>query len=81
MFEKVRGSDARFQDIFNCFYQDFKIKKGYSPDQILAKQNSLKSYLEPFSRQGNIDLLKRAGFMDIESVMKFACFEGFIAIK
>lgn len=81
MFEKVRGSDARFQDIFNCFYQEFKLKKGYKSEEILAKQKSLKSILEPFSRQGNIDMLKRANFLDIESIMKYACFEGFLAIK
>ena len=34
LFEKVRGSDARFQDIFNCFYQEYKAKKGYSSDEI-----------------------------------------------
>tara|TARA_B100000212_G_C27381163_1_gene537122 strand:- start:3478 stop:4191 length:714 start_codon:yes stop_codon:yes gene_type:complete len=81
MFEKVRGSDARFQDIFNSFYQDYKLMKGYSSDEIIAKQRSLKSILEPFSREGNIDMLKRAGFVDIESVMKYTCFEGFLAIK
>ena len=81
MFEKVRGSDARFQDIFNCFYQEYKLKKGYKSEEILAKQKSLKSILEPFSRQGNLDMLKRAKFVDIESIMKYACFEGFLAIK
>ena len=81
MFEKVRGSDARFQDIFNCFYQDFKSQQGYSADEILEKQRSLKSILEPFSRQGNIDMLKRAKFVDIESILKYACFEGFLSIK
>ena len=81
MFEKVRGSDARFQDIFNSFYQDFKSKQGYSADEILEKQRSLKSILEPFSRQGNIDMLKRANFVDIESILKYACFEGFLSIK
>lgn len=81
MFEKVRGSDARFQDIFNSLYQDYKLYKGYTSDQIIAKQRSLKSILEPFSREGNIDMLKRAGFLDIESIMKYTCFEGFLAIK
>ena len=81
MFEKVRGSDARFQDIFNSLYQDYKLTKGYTSDEIIAKQRSLKSILEPFSREGNIDMLKRAGFLDIESIMKYTCFEGFLAIK
>ncbi|MEK7298654.1 MAG: methyltransferase, partial [Candidatus Margulisiibacteriota bacterium] len=41
----------------------------------------LKGVLEPFSTQGNLDLLKRAGFVDVTSVMKYICFEGFLAIK
>lgn len=36
---------------------------------------------KPFSPQGNIDLLKRAGFVDILTVMKYLCFEGFLSIK
>jgi tRNA (cmo5U34)-methyltransferase len=37
--------------------------------------------MEPFSSQGNIDMLKRAGFVDIVTVQKYVCFEGFLAIK
>ena len=81
MFEKVRGSDARFQDILSSCYLDFKISNGYSYENIIKKQQSLKSVLEPFSRQGNIDLLNRAGFSDIETVQKYICFEGFLSIK
>lgn len=79
--EKVRGSDARFQDIMNQSYIDFKIDNGFSADEILSKSRSLKSVLEPFSSKGNIDLLKRAGFKDILTVFKYLSFEGFLAIK
>lgn len=81
LIEKVRGPDARFQDIMNQFYIDYKISKGYSSDEIIAKGKSLKSVLEPFSTKGNLDLLKRAKFKDILTVFKYGCFEGFLAIK
>ncbi|WP_431798380.1 methyltransferase domain-containing protein (plasmid) [Cupriavidus metallidurans] len=81
LFEKVRAPDARFQDIMASMYVDYKIEKGYSAGEIVAKTRSLKGVLEPFSTQGNIDLLKRAGFSDIMSIMKHVCFEGFLAIK
>jgi len=81
LFEKVRGSDARFQDIFTSLYTDFKLKQGYRSDEIIAKSRSLKGVLEPFSTQGNIDLLKRAGFVDIITIFKYICFEGFLCIK
>jgi tRNA (cmo5U34)-methyltransferase len=79
--EKVRASDARFQDIFNQVYTEYKLSKGYTPSEIVGKSRSLKGILEPFSTRGNLDLLKRAGFKDIISVFKYACFEGFLAIK
>jgi tRNA (cmo5U34)-methyltransferase len=81
MFEKVRGPDARFQDILTRLYDDYKLEKGYSAEEIISKSRSLKGVLEPFSTQGNIDLLKRAGFVDIMTVMKQLSFEGFLAIK
>jgi tRNA (cmo5U34)-methyltransferase len=81
LFEKVRGPDARFQDICTRLYDDYKLRQGYSAEEIVGKARSIKGVLEPFSTQGNIDMLKRAGFVDIMSVMKYVCFEGFLAIK
>ncbi|MFT7267739.1 MAG: tRNA (cmo5U34)-methyltransferase, partial [Porticoccus sp.] len=81
LFEKVRGADARFQDILSALYNDYKIRQGYSADEIIAKSRSLKGVLEPFSTQGNLDMLRRAGFIDINTVQKYLCFEGFLAIK
>ena len=81
LFEKVRGPDARFQDILVALYNDFKARNGFSPEEILNKTSSLKGVLEPFSTEGNLGLLRRAGFTDITTVMKYLCFEGFLAIK
>jgi tRNA (cmo5U34)-methyltransferase len=81
LFEKVRGLDARFQDITTSLYTDYKLEKGYSPDNIISKARSLKGVLEPFSTNGNMDLMARAGFTDIMTIMKYICFEGFLAIK
>ena len=81
LFEKVRANDARFQDIATSLYQDYKLDQGYTAEEIISKTRSLKGYLEPFSTQGNLDLLKRAGFVDILTIMKFVCFEAFLSIK
>jgi tRNA (cmo5U34)-methyltransferase len=81
MFEKVRAPDARFQDIITGLYSDFKAKNGFTAEEILNKTSSLKGVLEPFSTEGNLGLLRRAGFVDIMTVMKHLCFEGFLAIK
>jgi len=81
LFEKVRGPDARFQDMITSIYTDFKLRNGYTADEVVNKSQSLKGVLEPFSTQGNLGLLERAGFIDIMTIMKYCCFEGFLAIK
>ena len=81
LFEKTRASDARFQDINTAIYNEFKIRNGYSFDEIVTKTRSLKGKLEPFSTNGNIEMLNRAGFKDINVVFKWFCFEGFLCIK
>jgi tRNA (cmo5U34)-methyltransferase len=63
MFEKVRAPDARFQDIMVSLYNDFKARNGFSAEEILNKTASLKGVLEPFSTEGNLGLLRRAGFV------------------
>jgi len=81
MFEKVRAPDARFQDMMVGLYDEHKLEAGYSPEEIFGKTRSLRGVLEPFSTQGNLDMLKRAGFKDVLIVMKYISFEGYLAIK
>jgi tRNA (cmo5U34)-methyltransferase len=81
LFEKVRGPDARFQDLMTQIYSEYKKDIGYNETHIYNKSLSLRGVLEPYTTKANIDFLKRAGFTDITSVMKFSCFEGFLAIK
>jgi tRNA (cmo5U34)-methyltransferase len=81
LFEKVRAPDARFQDLMTQIYMDFKLDNGFAESEIIHKTRSLKSVLEPFSSQANIDLMKRAGFLDIMTIFKWGPFEGFLAIK
>ena len=81
MFEKIRGSDARFQDIFTLLYNDFKLLNGFNEKEILNKSKSLKGVMEPFSDFGNISMLKRAGFKDTIPIFQWACFKGYLSIK
>ncbi len=81
MFEKVRAKDARFQDMTNQIYENFKLDQGFTYKEILSKSLSLKGVMEPFSSDANLKMLKRAGFKDIITILKFLNFEGFLAIK
>ncbi|MDF1750707.1 MAG: methyltransferase domain-containing protein [Alphaproteobacteria bacterium] len=81
LFEKTRAPDARFQDISTALYAEFKKRHGFSAEEILNKTAAIRGVLEPFSTQGNIDLMHRAGFVDINPIFKWINFEGFLAIK
>lgn len=81
IFEKVRGADARFQDILTQLYIDYKLKQGFDESEIIHKSRSLKGVLEPFSTAGNMDLFKRAGFVDVMTIFRYLCFEGYLCIK
>ncbi len=48
---------------------------------MVNKTRSLKGVLEPFSTRGNVELMERAGFVDIMTISKWVSFEGFLAIK
>ena len=39
-------------------YNEYKISQGFNPNEIIAKSRSLKGVLEPFSTNGNLQLLK-----------------------
>tara|TARA_B100000787_G_scaffold89302_1_gene66025 strand:- start:18 stop:749 length:732 start_codon:yes stop_codon:yes gene_type:complete len=80
-FEKTRGPDARFQDIFTQLYNEFKSDMGFSEKEILNKSKSIRGYLEPFTEKENFNFLKRAGFKDFVTVFKYYSFQGFLAIK
>jgi tRNA (cmo5U34)-methyltransferase len=80
-FEKVRAPDARFQDITTALYVDYKLGQGYDSAEVTEKTRSLKGVLEPFSTEGNLGLLRRAGFVDVMTIFMYVCFEGFLAIK
>jgi tRNA (cmo5U34)-methyltransferase len=47
MFEKVRGPDARFQDILTALYNDHKLEQGYNAGEIVSKARSLRAYSSP----------------------------------
>lgn len=80
-FEKIRGADARFQEMYTRLYHDFKEANGFTVQEIDVKEKSLRGVLEPFSEFGNLGLLRRAGFKDISSIFQYLCFKGYLCIK
>lgn len=81
LFEKVRGSDARFQDILNHMLNMEKISTNFTPEEIFSKTISLAGKMEPFSDKGNRQILQKAGFVDIEIIFKHINIQGYLCIK
>ena len=81
LVEKIRGNDARFQDILTFLHHDYKKRKGFKTDEIYNKEISLRGVLEPYSIKANMDFMKRAGFKDIMPFFQYLCFKGFFAVK
>ena len=81
LFEKSRQRDTRINDVLNQLYIDFKLKNGYSGNEIVAKARSLKGILEPLSLDQNLQILEAAGFKDPCIVYKELCFDGILAVK
>lgn len=80
-FEKIRGADARFQDIFTYLLNQYKLDKNFTHQEILSKSLSLTGRMEPFSDYGNRQILEKGGFSDIEVIFRFINFQGYLCIK
>jgi tRNA (cmo5U34)-methyltransferase len=81
MFEKVRASDAQYQDITKDLYWDYKLENGFSCEEIISKSMSLRGVLEPNTSKENMEMLYNAGFKKLHPLFKYLCFEGILAIK
>jgi len=81
LFEKVLAPDARLQHVLSSLYTDYKREQGYTAEEILAKADSLKGVLEPLSSAANQAALREAGFSNVTPVFRYACFEGYLAIR
>lgn len=81
MVEKVLGNTDKLNKLFVKNYYAMKANNGYSQEQIERKRLSLEGVLVPVTNDWNIDLLKQAGFRQIDVFWRWMNFVGYIAIK
>lgn len=81
MVEKVLGNTDDINKLFVKNYYDMKKTNGYTEEQIERKRLSLEGVLVPVTNSWNIDLLKQAGFRQVDVFWKWMNFVGYIAIK
>jgi tRNA (cmo5U34)-methyltransferase len=79
--EKVLGSTAGIDEQMVARYYDMKKKNGYSLADIDRKRHSLEGVLVPVTAHWNEELLRSAGFSEVDCFWRWMNFAGWIAIK
>lgn len=78
--DKVYSSNAKIQDIFTFLYYDFK-KGNFSFNDILQKEYSLRKIQQPLTDADNVEMLRNAGFKQIDSFWQYFNFKGYLCLK
>jgi tRNA (cmo5U34)-methyltransferase len=81
MIEKLTSEDTIFNRLYIDHYYDYKRRMGYSETEITQKREALENVLIPYRLDENIELLKWAGFRQIEVFFRWYNFCGIIAVK
>ena len=81
MSEKLITENKRLNKIMIDIYYKYKKEKGYSEYEIAKKREALENVLIPYSMQENIEMLKNAGFKEIDTIFRWNNFATFIAFK
>lgn len=79
--EKVLGETARLDKLFVDRYYAMKREKGYSLDAIERKRLSLEGVLVPVTSRWNVELLRQAGFREVDCFWRWANFAAWLAIR
>jgi len=81
MSEKLITENKKLNKIMIDIYYDYKKKMGYSEFEIAQKREALENVLIPYTMQENIEMLKNAGFKEIEVIFRWNNFATFIGFK
>lgn len=81
LVEKVLGSGAELDARMVEQYYALKGENGYSPEAIERKRLSLEGVLVPVTARWNEELLRSAGFEQVDCFWRWMNFAGWIAVK
>lgn len=79
--EKVLGSTAAINEVMVAIYHALKGANGYTEEQIERKRLSLEGVLVPVTADWNVELMRMAGFRQIDCFWRWMNFAGWIAVK
>jgi len=79
--EKVLGATAPTDELFVTEYLKLKAASGYTPEEIARKRLSLEGVLVPVTADWNVELLRQAGFREVDCFWRWCNFAGWLAVK
>lgn len=79
--EKVLADSPKLDSILVDEYYRIKREHGYTQEQIEDKRKSLEHQLTPLTERWNVDMLREAGFREVECFWRCLNFCAWIAVK
>jgi tRNA (cmo5U34)-methyltransferase len=77
--EKVLGSSIELCTMMSTLYHQFKAESGYSREEIERKRLALEGVLVPITDRWNQELLRGAGFAQVDCFWRWLNFAAYIA--
>jgi tRNA (cmo5U34)-methyltransferase len=81
LVEKILGEHAALDDLLVDLYYAGKASNGYSQEEIQRKRMALEGVLVPVTAKWNEQLLRSAGFGELDMFWRFLNFAGWVAVK
>lgn len=81
LVEKVLGEHAGTDELMTELYYRLKAANGYAAEAIAEKRRSLEGVLVPVTAKWNEDLLRSAGFAEVDCFWRWMNFAGWVAVK
>lgn len=79
--EKVLGDTAELDAAMVDAYLESKERRGYSRDDVERKRLALEGVLVPVTARWNVELLRAAGFSDVDCVWRWHNFAAWLALR
>lgn len=81
LVEKVLGATARLNEDMVSLYLAMKAQNGYSREEIDRKKSSLEGVLVPVTARWNEEMLRGAGFREVDCFWRWMNFAGWLGVK
>ena len=81
LVEKVLGSTVQLNELMIQIYHHLKNANGYTAEEIKRKSRALRDVLVPVTADQNVQMLRSAGFQEVDCFWRWMNFAGYIAVK